>query len=393
MNADGTNLTQLTDGSGSDLYPNWSPDGAQITFRSARDWTDGVFNGYIMNANGTNQHRLTTGSVWTFNDMTWKPDSSRVTYETTTDTYPTYEIWTIKPDGTGAARLTHNDTDDTNPVWSPDGNKIAYIANRDGNSEIYVMNTDGSGDTRITTTSFSEGNPQWQPIIGSTVESGDNNVFTVASDSIHPVLDYTVESQETLVLNGQLCDVTVADGATLKGTGQACAVVVQTGGTINPGNSPGCLQSSDMTLSGTYTAELAGTLACSSYDQLQVTGTVTISGPLNITLLNSFKPTTGDVFTIITNDDTDPVSGTFSGLAEGGVVTVGSNRFSISYVGGTGNDVVLTALEPLAPATPLLPNTGADPSTSELPLMLLASSLALLAFGLTKLRRANTLNR
>ena len=35
-------------------------------------------------------------------------------------------------------------TDDFEPAWSPDGTKIAFASNRDGNHEIYVMNADGT---------------------------------------------------------------------------------------------------------------------------------------------------------------------------------------------------------------------------------------------------------
>ncbi len=36
------------------------------------------------------------------------------------------------------------------PAWSPDGRKIAFVSDRDGNSGIYLMNTDGSGQRRLT---------------------------------------------------------------------------------------------------------------------------------------------------------------------------------------------------------------------------------------------------
>ena len=32
------------------------------------------------------------------------------------------------------------------PVWSPDGRKIAFVSERDGNFEVYVMNPDGGAD-------------------------------------------------------------------------------------------------------------------------------------------------------------------------------------------------------------------------------------------------------
>ena len=50
------------------------------------------------------------------------------------------------------------------PVWSPDGKKIAFASNRDGNSEIYVMNADGTNQTRITNDPGRQDNPSWQPL-------------------------------------------------------------------------------------------------------------------------------------------------------------------------------------------------------------------------------------
>jgi hypothetical protein len=50
----------------------------------------------------------------------------------------------------------------------------------------------------------------------------------------------------------------------------------------------------------------------------------------------------GDSFVIIANDSNDAVSGTFAALAEGATVSDGIYAYSITYVGGDGNDVVLT---------------------------------------------------
>ena len=65
--------------------------------------------------------------------------------------------------------------------------------------------------------------------------------------------------------------------------------------------------------------------------------------PLAGTLLVSsvYTPTHGDTFTIIDNDGTDPVVGTFTGLAEGAYFTVGIDTYKISYAGGTDNNDVV----------------------------------------------------
>jgi len=45
----------------------------------------------------------------------------------------------MNTDGTNPTRLTNNDAEDEYPSWSPDGTKIAFTSDRDGNYEIYVM--------------------------------------------------------------------------------------------------------------------------------------------------------------------------------------------------------------------------------------------------------------
>jgi len=50
---------------------------------------------------------------------------------------------------------------DGEPAWSPDGTKIAFVSQRDGNDQIYVMNADGSGQTRLTHDTASDLTPAW----------------------------------------------------------------------------------------------------------------------------------------------------------------------------------------------------------------------------------------
>ena len=57
-------------------------------------------------------------------------------------------------------QLTDNNALDSNPAWSPDGRRVAFQSDRDGNIEIYVMNADGSGQTRLTNNSASDGSPR-----------------------------------------------------------------------------------------------------------------------------------------------------------------------------------------------------------------------------------------
>lgn len=137
--------------------------------------------------------------------------------------------------------------------------------------------------------------------------------------------------------------VTVDNGATLGGSGTISGSV-SASGTVAPGNTPGVLSTGNLTFTGTgsFNVELNGTSVGTGYDQAKVVGTVDLANA-TLTATAGFAVPGASKFTIIDNDDVDPVVGTFNGLAEGAAVTISGQGFTISYVGGTdNNDVVLT---------------------------------------------------
>ena len=71
---------------------------------------------------------------------------------------------------------------------------------------------------------------------------------------------------------------------------------------------------------------------------------MTLAGNIQAMRYERFRPQFGQSYVIINNDGVDPVSGTFSGLAEGASFISGGVSYSVSYTGGDGNDVVLSAL-------------------------------------------------
>lgn len=136
----------------------------------------------------------------------------------------------------------------------------------------------------------------------------------------------------------------------LGGTGTVGAVNVTQGG-ISAGTltSPtGILNISGgltFTANGAYLCKIGGTTpGANGYDQLNVTGSVNLAnarlGPLP---WNAFRPAIGDSFTILKNDGTDAIVGTFLNAPQGSVFAGPLNTaFRITYTGGDGNDVVVT---------------------------------------------------
>jgi tricorn protease len=60
------------------------------------------------------------------------------------------DLWTAKPDGTDVRRLTSHGGVELNPFFSPDGKKIAFTAQYDGNVDVYIVPTEGGVPTRLT---------------------------------------------------------------------------------------------------------------------------------------------------------------------------------------------------------------------------------------------------
>jgi hypothetical protein len=159
----------------------------------------------------------------------------------------------------------------------------------------------------------------------------------------------TIVNGGALIVDGSIVTpVTVNSGGTLGGAGTiANTVTVNSGGTLSPGSSPAILstRSVSLTAGSTLTVELNGTSRGAQYDQVKVTGGVTL-GSATLNVVTGFAPSAGQTFTIVANDLADAVAGTFSGLPEATIFTAGAGRFRIHYAGGTGNDVTLTAIAP-----------------------------------------------
>jgi hypothetical protein len=155
---------------------------------------------------------------------------------------------------------------------------------------------------------------------------------------------------------------TVPNGGTLGGGGTITdPVVVSPGGKISPGNSPGVLTVGSLTFGAgsTLVEEVNGlTPGPTGYDQVDVTGTANLGGA-TLNMLLGFAPNVGDAFTIVNNDGTDPVLGTFAGLPEGATFTVvdplkRGDVFRVAYAGGDGNDVAVTMISTPEPGGVLL---------------------------------------
>jgi Tol biopolymer transport system component len=166
--ADGGNLTRLTDNTAYDAEGVISPDGRQIVFTSTRD---GDLDLYLMDAGGGNVRRLTAepgydgGAFFSWDGQFIVFRASRPETQEELEDYRTLlgrglvrprrlDIYLMKADGTGVRRVTRIPAANFAPFMHPDGRRILFASNLHDPSgrsfALYLVNVDGSDLERVT---------------------------------------------------------------------------------------------------------------------------------------------------------------------------------------------------------------------------------------------------
>jgi TolB protein len=197
MNADGSGVARLTNDPAFDDSPALSPDGQKIAFLTARHdpnptFPDLEYELYIMNIDGSNLRRLTTTEA-AEDHPAWSPDGNRISFDADYDGDGYYEIYQIQPDGSNLTRLTSGAYNDQFADWAPDGKQISFASDRNGNWDLFVMDADGSNQQAITSSPNWELSPAWAPD-GSRIafnslvpRSRNTDIFLVNADGSDPL--------------------------------------------------------------------------------------------------------------------------------------------------------------------------------------------------------------
>lgn len=129
-------LVNVSDHVADDNWPRWSPNGRRLAFHSNRD---GNYNIYTVNFDGSDLHRVTSETVldqW----PDWSPDGGRLAFRRGMD------IYVADADGEelNVRRLTFLPGSlDQMPVWSPNGQHIAFMSAREGYPSVFLMSAEG----------------------------------------------------------------------------------------------------------------------------------------------------------------------------------------------------------------------------------------------------------
>lgn len=183
---------------------------------------------------------------------------------------------------------------------------------------------------------------------------------SVTFDGANTYTGPTLLTAGEFILNGSIVSpATVAGGVFRLFDGSSAGAITSSGGNVT---FVGGVYTGDLDFgAGSSTTFSATSTAPGQHSVAAAGGTVTLASTLYWVPLAAFPD--GTEFMIIGNDAADPTNGTFNGLPEGASFAAGSNLWTITYVGGDGNDVVLTASALPLTATTTTVTSDLNPST------------------------------
>jgi Tol biopolymer transport system component len=163
MKADGTGLRRLTNLHGFASTPDWSPDGTRIVFYLQEAPDKDRVGIYIMNADGSDLHQVTTSEVIPFggDQAAFTRDGQHLVYGCegwdTDKCGGRSRISLMRDDGSDAPGLflsanPFHAEGDSNPEVSPDGQTVTFVRHKvdEKLQALYAVNIDGSDDRKLT---------------------------------------------------------------------------------------------------------------------------------------------------------------------------------------------------------------------------------------------------
>lgn len=164
MDYDGARPTRITRNGSINLSPEWWPDNEGLIYTSYKHGEPDL---YSLALRGGEEQL--TGGIGVDVGADFSPDGKRIAFMKNVDGNP--DIYISDPRGKNMARITWLQSVEASPAWSPDGKRLAFVSDRYGQPQVFVMDADGSGVRRVTFEGGYNTSPAWSP-------TGDLIAFT-----------------------------------------------------------------------------------------------------------------------------------------------------------------------------------------------------------------------
>jgi TolB protein len=133
-----------------EINPVWSRDAKEILFVSNKGHIHGTGGFWLMKAEpGAEAHEIH------YEETNWKarpdfsPDGSRMVYSSYLGRQ-CHNLWVMPAKGGDAFPISYGDWDETSVRWSPDGKRLAFISNQNGDTELWIQALSGGARRPLT---------------------------------------------------------------------------------------------------------------------------------------------------------------------------------------------------------------------------------------------------
>ncbi len=211
MDPEGADLMQITNNNIEDISPACSPGGKRFLYhsRSGENNTYEIMTGYF---DSTLTHIQLTSDYYSEFDAGWSPDGMKICFSR--EINGNYDIWKMNDNGDEQIPVTAGPDQDTDPEWSPDGRKIVFISKGEDNSagfpQVCIINIDGSEKTPLTDSPTVKEDPAWSPD-GKYIYFSDHDEKEPEKYFIRSVRLSSREEKEIAVFNEQIFGAQLSD--------------------------------------------------------------------------------------------------------------------------------------------------------------------------------------
>ncbi|RJP29945.1 MAG: hypothetical protein C4527_10735 [Candidatus Omnitrophota bacterium] len=170
IQADGSNLRQLTDGKEdeNDVDPAFRKDGKEILFTSTRGESVGIWK---MSINGTNMERICDGD-----QAEWSPDGNKIAFRREESIFTRDLISNVEK------KISPDDWPHcSGPAWSPNGKTIAFACRWDEENALFTVNADGGQPVKVYDKKGAC-EPHWSPDAKLLVYETETHICTIQPD-------------------------------------------------------------------------------------------------------------------------------------------------------------------------------------------------------------------